>query len=133
MSSSIAGLHAIASKPGQSFAPMIGWFVLRSAGYSAYVESTVTVTSPLPKGGAASAEEAIPREYGEQAAAVDEHEAVGMQGEKGDVFGALLQLLIFLPGTVGLVQLGLWQAYRLHGVVLGTICAPPLPLMSRRS
>jgi len=41
MSSSIAGLHAIASKPGQSLAPMIGWFVLRSAGYSAEVHAKV--------------------------------------------------------------------------------------------
>lgn len=136
MSSSIAGLHAIASKPGQSLAPMIGWFVLRSAGYSA---STMTIPSLLPtEDGVAGADGPILSEEGKQAAAVGGHAAIPIQGEnpglgKGDVFGALLQLLIFLPGTVGLIQLGLWQSYRLHGVVLGMNRTFPLPLVYHAS
>ena len=37
----------------------------------------------------------------------------------GEVFDALLRLLIFLPGMVGVVQVCLWQTYKLHGVALG--------------
>ena len=82
MSSSVAGLHAIASKPGQSFAPMIGWYVLRSAGYSStqtFTENNEAVTD-IPVG-----------------------------------YTALLNLLIFLPGSVGLIQVCLWHLYTLHG------------------
>lgn len=124
MSSSIAGLHAIASKPGQSLAPMIGWFVLRSAGYSAETATTVTVASPLLEDTAAVEGGAAVRDYGEPAATAEGHGGApipeGVVGaENGEVFDALLRLLIFLPGMVGVVQVCLWQTYKLHGVALG--------------
>ena len=123
MSSSIAGLHAIASKPGQSLAPMIGWFVLRSAGYNAETAMTVTVASPLLKATGAVEGGATVTEYGEPATAEGDDGTpipVAMTGaENGEVFDALLRLLILLPGMVGVVQVCLWQAYKLHGVALG--------------
>lgn len=88
MSSSIAGMHAIASKPGQSLAPMIGWYVLRSAGY------TVGNDKPSTDMGQVALE------------------------QPPAVFDALLRLLIFLPGVVGVVQVVLWQLYGLHGPAL---------------
>ena len=129
MSSSIAGLHAIASKPGQSLAPMIGWFVLRSAGYSANAATTITIASPqLSKDDPATVEGGGIR--GEQPQATGAPDAAAThaavtEGGNGEVFNALLHLLIFLPGMVGLVQVCLWQAYRLHGVVLGTYSTVP--------
>ena len=126
MSSSIAGLHAIASKPGQSLAPMIGWFVLRSAGYST---ATVNVASAVLSEDTGRTEEGVTlRGDGEPAPTTENHDRVAAQGEisgaaSGDIFDALLWLLIFLPGFMGAIQVFLWQAYRLHGVALGMRCA----------
>jgi hypothetical protein len=125
------GLHAIASKPGQSLAPMIGWFVLRSAGYTTQHEQqqphiadgTLPPPPPLPgdaaAGGGGGGGGGAVGVTGEAAVGFGDGEGItGVGG--GDVFDALLGLLIFLPGTVGLIQLVLWQAYGLHGAVLGT-------------
>lgn len=116
MSSSIAGLHAIASKPGQSLAPVLGWYVLRAAGYTG--------------GAAAAAAAATPSVM---APGLDEHKVASAQAGGADVisaapqiggpppparppgYSALLGLLMFLPGIVGLVQVVLWQFYSLHG------------------
>ena len=124
MSSSIAGLHAIASKPGQSLAPMIGWFVLRSAGYRTEAATTVNVASLVLSEDTGRIEDgATLRRDGHPTATAEIHERIPGEGEaSGDVFDALLWLLICLPGFVGLVQVCLWQAYRLHGVVLGMPC-----------
>jgi hypothetical protein len=109
---------------------MIGWFVLRSAGYTtqheqqqAHIADGTLPPPPPPLPGDAAAGGG----GGGGAVGVTGEAAVGFgDGEGitgvggGDVFDALLGLLIFLPGTVGLIQLVLWQAYGLHGAVLGT-------------
>lgn len=97
MSSSIAGLYAIASKPGQSLAPMLGWFVLRSAGYDpaagqgdkqlhdpAAAEPAAAGAAGLGGAGGGAAAEYVPP----PAAVTD----------------ALLALLVWLPAAVAVVQ-----------------------------
>jgi hypothetical protein len=112
--------------------------VLRSAGYSTETATTTNVGSPMLSDDTGEVEEgAILRGDGEPAPTTENHDGISTQGEisgaaSGDVFDALLWLLIFLPGFVGVVQVCLWQTYRLHGVVLGMHCAVfALCLMSR--
>jgi Na+/melibiose symporter-like transporter len=48
----------------------------------------------------------------------------GLSDAKGAPgYDALLGLLIYLPGIVGLVQVGLWQLYPLHGAQLKEVKA----------
>lgn len=119
MSSSVAGLHAIASKPGQSLAPIIGWHVLRSTGYTGGTAVTATTAAGLGLGADVAATP-LPAGGGVLLPTAGESNILS-----GSVPGyeALLGLLIFLPGCVGLVQVCLWQVYTLHGPALAQLKA----------
>eukprot|EP01043_Picozoa_sp_COSAG02_P070441 COSAG02_NODE_12475_length_1540_cov_0.825121_2_plen_91_part_01 len=91
--------------------------MLRSAGYSTETATTTNVASlVLSEDTGRIEEEATLRRGGHPAATAEIHERISGQGEvtggaSGDVFDALLWLLICLPGVVGVVQVCLWQAY----------------------
>jgi Na+/melibiose symporter-like transporter len=100
MSSSIAGMYAVASKPGQSLAPMLGWFVLRSAGYDPGHADNIVIDDYGVDG---------------RAKGVSVPQAPCAATVPAAVSDALLLLLVWLPAVVAIVQILMWQLYQLHG------------------
>ena len=114
----MVGLYAIASKPGQSLAPMLGWFVLRSAGYdpaavAADNSSAVTTATDNPQVAGLPLEGPSPTPS----------PLLVPHPPQTAVSDALLALLIWLPAAVAIVQIVLWMVYELHGANLAQLKA----------
>eukprot|EP01006_Ploeotia_vitrea_P000604 TRINITY_DN103337_c0_g1_i1.p1 TRINITY_DN103337_c0_g1~~TRINITY_DN103337_c0_g1_i1.p1 ORF type:complete len:524 (+),score=39.69 TRINITY_DN103337_c0_g1_i1:19-1590(+) len=97
MSSMYFGCHALMTKPGQSAAPMFGWWVLSLYGYQA-------ISSEVESEGAHGGGEPEPS-----------------GGSNGAIWFTMLQLILLTPIVMCAIMLVIWQFYSLHGRYLKRI------------